>query len=121
MATYYSEDHEWLDVEGEIATIGITAHAAEQLGDIVFIELQDEGTSFDKGDEIGVIESVKAASDLYAPVTGEVVEANQAIADTPASVNDSPEEDAWFYKIRITDESELEALMDADAYKAMTS
>lgn len=119
MATYYTDDHEWLQVEGDIATVGITTHAAEQLGDIVFIELKDEGDSFEKGDEIGVVESVKAASDIYAPVTGEVIEANQSIVDTPASVNESPEEDGWFYKIRISDESELEGLMNEDAYKAM--
>ena len=121
MALYYTDDHEWLDVDGDIATIGITQYAAEQLGDVVFIELQDEGSEFEKGDEIGVVESVKAASELYAPVTCEIIEANQSIADTPAAVNDSPEEDAWFYKIRVKDASELDALMDADAYKALIS
>lgn len=121
MTLYYTEEHEWLDVEGDIATLGITAHAAEQLGDIVFVELRGEGDDFAKGDEIAVIESVKAASELYAPLACEIIEANQSTADTPASVNESPEENAWFYKIRISDVSELDALMDADAYKAMIS
>ncbi|WP_112323105.1 glycine cleavage system protein GcvH [Oceanibium sediminis] len=117
MALYYTEDHEWLDVDGDIATIGITAHAAEQLGEVVFVELKDAGESFEQGDEIGVVESVKAASEIYAPVTGEIMEANEALADTPANVNESPESDAWFYKIKIADAGELEKLMDEAAYK----
>jgi len=120
MATYYSEDHEWIavDEEGDTATVGITGHAAEQLGDIVFVELRDPGEKFRMGDEIGVIESVKAASELYAPVDGEIIEANEALPESPASVNESPEENAWFYRIRIDDVSQLDGLMDIEAYKA---
>lgn len=117
MAVYYSEDHEWLEVDGDTANMGITAHAAEQLGEVVFVELKEPGESFGKGDEIGVVESVKAASEIYAPVSGEIVEANEKLADEPASVNESPEGDAWFYKIKITDAAELEELMDEAAYK----
>jgi len=119
MATYYTEEHEWIEVEDDIATIGITEHAAEQLGDAVFIELKDEGESFEKGDEIGVVESVKAASEIYAPVTGEIVEANESLVDNPAEVNESPESDAWFYRIRISDPKELDDLLDEKAYKAL--
>ncbi len=119
MAIYYTEDHEWVDVDGDIATVGITVHAAEQLGEVVYVELKEPGDTFEKGDEIGVVESVKAASEIYAPVTGEIVEANEALAETPADVNDSPESDAWFYKIRMKDETELAELMDEAAYKQM--
>ncbi|MEM8789682.1 MAG: glycine cleavage system protein GcvH [Pseudomonadota bacterium] len=119
MATYYTEDHEWVDVDGDTATVGITAHAAEQLGDVVFLELKGSGETFEKGAEMGVIESVKAASEIYAPVACEILEANDTLADSPADVNESPESRAWFYKIRITDAAELEGLMDAAAYKAM--
>ena len=115
----YTEDHEWLDVDGDTATLGITAHASEQLGEVVFVELKDSGDTFEKGDEMGVVESVKAASDIYAPVNCEVLEGNEEIVDTPALVNDSPESDGWFYKVKILDESELEGLMDETAYKAM--
>jgi len=121
MSKYFSEDHEWVVVDGDVATIGITEHAAQQLGDIVFIELKESGEEFDQGDEIGVIESVKAASEIYAPVDGEVVEANEDLADNPSNVNASPEGDAWLYKIKISDASQLEALMDADAYKAFVA
>lgn len=119
MTTYYSEDHEWIAVEGDIATIGITAHAAEQLGEVVFIEQKDEGDDFEKGDEIGVIESVKAASELYAPIDGEIVEMNGDLEDTPSKLNESPEGDAWIYKVKLTDASQLEDLMDLDAYKKL--
>ncbi|MGV6849719.1 MAG: glycine cleavage system protein GcvH [Marinibacterium sp.] len=119
MATYYSEEHEWIDVEDDIATLGITAHASEQLGDIVFVEQKDEGDSFAKGDEIGVIESVKAASEIYAPVDGEVIEVNQALADAPEMLNDDPEGDAWIYKIRVIDPSQLSDLMNRDGYAKM--
>lgn len=121
MTLYFSEEHEWLDVDGDTARLGITAHAAEQLGDVVFVELKDAGETFDKDDEIGVIESVKAASDIYAPVDGEILEANEALVDEPAKVNESPEGDAWMYVIKITDPSQLEDLMDANAYKDFTS
>lgn len=118
MAIYYSEDHEWVEVEGDTATIGITAHAAEQLGDIVFVDMKEEGDEFAKGDDIGVIESVKAASEIYAPVDGEVIEANEVLADNPAALNESPESDAWIYKVKIADAAQLDELMDADGYKA---
>ena len=121
MTTYYSEEHEWITVDGDSATIGITNHAAESLGDLVFIELNDAGEQFSKGDEIGVVESVKAASEIYAPVSGEIVEANTELADEPGKVNESPEGDAWLYKIKISDTSELAGLMDKAAYDEFTS
>lgn len=119
MTTYYSDDHEWIAVEGDVATIGITKHAADQLGEIVFIELKDVGDDFAKGDDIGVIESVKAASEIYAPVDGEVVEANGALEDAPASLNEDPESTAWIYKVKLADPAQLEELMDLDGYKAL--
>ncbi|MEE9453564.1 MAG: glycine cleavage system protein GcvH [Paracoccaceae bacterium] len=118
MTTYYSEEHEWLDVDGDTATLGITKHAAEALGEVVFVELKEAGDTFDKDDEIGVVESVKAASELYAPLAGEITEANTTLEDNPGAVNDDPEGNAWFYKIKIADSAELEALMDDTAYKA---
>ncbi|MES2173057.1 MAG: glycine cleavage system protein GcvH [Pseudomonadota bacterium] len=117
MSRYFTEEHEWIDVEDEIATVGITDYAQEQLGDIVFVELPVEGATFDKGDDAAVVESVKAASDVYAPISGEVVEANAALEDEPALVNSDAEEDGWFFKLRITDASELEGLMNEAAYK----
>ena len=117
--TYYSEEHEWLEVDGDVATLGITKHAAEQLGEVVFVELKDVGETFDKDDEIGVVESVKAASELYAPVAGEILEANEALVETPDLVNEDPEGNSWFYKISIADPSELESMMDEAAYKAL--
>lgn len=117
MATYYTEDHEWIEVDGDTAIIGITEYAAEQLGDVVYVELKEEGDSFDKGDEVGVVESVKAASEIYAPVSCEILEANESIVDNPASVNESPESDAWFYKVKIVDASELDDLMSESEYK----
>ncbi|NIJ15209.1 glycine cleavage system protein GcvH [Sphingobium vermicomposti] len=117
MSRYFTEEHEWIDVEDEIATVGITDYAQEQLGDIVFVELPVEGATFDKGDDAAVVESVKAASDVYAPISGEVVEANGALEDEPALVNSDAEEDGWFFKLRITDASELEGLMNEAAYK----
>ncbi|MGR3617409.1 MAG: glycine cleavage system protein GcvH [Paracoccaceae bacterium] len=118
MTTYYSEEHEWVTVEGDIATVGITQHAADQLGEIVFVEQREAGDDFEKGDEIGVIESVKAASEIYAPLDGEVVEANGALEESPGSLNESPEGDAWIYKIKLADASQLDDLMDLDGYKA---
>ncbi len=117
MTKLFSEDHEWLTVDGDIATIGITEHAAKLLGDIVFIELKEQGDDFERADDIGVIESVKAASEIYAPVDGEVVEANEELADNPSLVNESPEGTAWLYKIKISDASQLDDLMDAAAYQ----
>ncbi len=116
MSRYFTEDHEWVDVEGEIATVGITDYAQGQLGDIVFVELPVEGATFDKGDDAAVVESVKAASDVYSPVSGEVVEVNSALEEEPALVNSDAEEDGWFFKLRLTDPAELESLMNESAY-----
>ena len=118
MTTYYSEEHEWITVEGDTATIGITAHAAEQLGDIVFVDQKEEGDEFESGDEIGVIESVKAASDILAPLDGEIVEVNDVLADNPSLVNDDPLNDGWFFKMKVEDLSVLDEYMDEAAYKA---
>ncbi|TGY87201.1 glycine cleavage system protein GcvH [Marinicauda algicola] len=115
--TRYTKDHEWIRVEGQDGTVGITPYAADQLGDVVFVELPEVGKSFKQGDEIAVVESVKAASEIYAPVSGEVVAVNEALEDEPAKVNESPEGEGWFFKIRIKDSSEIEGLMDADAYQ----
>ncbi len=116
MSRYFTEEHEWIDVEGEIATVGITDYAQGQLGDIVFVELPDEGKTFTRGDDAAVVESVKAASDVYAPVSGEVVEVNSALEDEPALVNSDADEDGWFFKLRITDPEELKSLMNETAY-----
>jgi len=114
----YTKEHEWIRVEGDVAVIGITEHAQEQLGDVVFVDLPDVGQAVEKGGDAAVVESVKAASDIYAPVTGEVVEVNGALEDDPAKVNADAEGDGWFVKIKIADTSELDDTMDADAYKA---
>jgi glycine cleavage system H protein len=116
----YTEDHEWITVDGDVATVGITDHAQEQLGEVVFVEVPDAGRAVSKGEEIAVVESVKAASEIYAPVSGEVVEGNAALADTPDTVNSDPYGAAWFFKIRMSDPSELDGLMDEAAYKAHT-
>nr|WP_298898977.1 glycine cleavage system protein GcvH [uncultured Altererythrobacter sp.] len=118
MPRFFTDEHEWIDVEGDTATVGITDYAQEQLGDIVFVELPDVGTMLDKAGDAAVVESVKAASDVYAPISGEVTEANGALEDDPALVNTSPEEDGWFFRMTIGDKSELEGLMDDKAYKA---
>jgi len=117
--TYFSEDHEWIDVEGDIGMIGITDHAQDQLGDIVFLELPEVGTSFAKGDELAVVESVKAASEVYAPVSGEVVEINELLKDNPDAVNKDAEGDGWFVKLALGNVTEVGDLMDDDAYKAL--
>lgn len=117
MSRYFTEEHEWIDVDGDIATVGITEYAQEQLGDIVFVELPAEGVKFDKGDDAAVVESVKAASDVYAPISGEVVEANGALEEEPALVNSDPEEDGWFFKLRVADSSEFEGLMNEADYR----
>ena len=118
MARYFTDEHEWIDLEGDLATVGITDYAQGQLGDIVFVELPEVGKMVEKGGEAAVVESVKAASDVYAPITGEVMEANAALEEDPALVNTSPEEDGWFFRMTVADKSELEGLMDAKAYKA---
>ncbi|WP_422344275.1 glycine cleavage system protein GcvH [Parasphingorhabdus sp.] len=118
MSRYYTDEHEWVDVEGETATVGITDYAQEQLGDIVFVETPEIGAELDQGDDAAVVESVKAASDVYAAVSGTVVEVNEALEDEPALVNSSAEEDGWFFRLTLSDMSELEDLMDEKAYKA---
>ncbi len=118
MARYFTDEHEWIDVEGDTATVGITDYAQEQLGDIVFVELPDVGAMLDKGGDASVVESVKAASDVYAPLTGEVTEANPALEEDPALVNISPEEEGWFFKLTISDKDELGGLMNGKAYKS---
>ncbi|WP_298301076.1 glycine cleavage system protein GcvH [uncultured Erythrobacter sp.] len=118
MPRYFTDEHEWIDVEGESATVGITDYAQEQLGDIVFVELPSVGAMLDKGGDAAVVESVKAASDVYAPISGEVTEGNEALEEEPALVNSSPEEDGWFFRMTIGDKSELEGLMDDKGYKA---
>ena len=118
MTVYYSEEHEWISVDGDTATVGITDFAQGQLGDIVFVEVPEAGRTVAKGGEAAVVESVKAASDVYAPVSGEIVEGNAALTDSPDLVNSDPEGEGWFFKLRLSDPSELEGLMDADAYKA---
>ncbi|WP_417718592.1 glycine cleavage system protein GcvH [Salipiger sp.] len=113
----YTEEHEWLRVEDDVVVVGITAHAAEQLGDVVFVELPDEGTTVSKDDEVVVIESVKAASDILAPLDGEIVEVNSVLVDEPGKVNDDPEGEAWFFKMTVEDMSALDELMDEAAYR----
>ena len=118
MTRYFTDEHEWIDVEDDIATVGITDYAQQQLGDIVFVELPEVGALIEQGKDAAVVESVKAASDVYAPITGEITETNPALEDDPALVNSSPEEDGWFFKMTIADEGELDGLMDEDGYKA---
>jgi glycine cleavage system H protein len=115
--TKYTSDHEYIRIENDIGTIGISEYAQDKLGDIVFVELPEIGKQLSKGQEAAVVESVKAASEVYAPVSGEVVEVNNAIVDNPALVNEDPEGGAWFIKLRIGNPRELDALMSADAYK----
>lgn len=119
MSTYYTEDHEWIRVDGDTGTVGISNYAQEQLGDIVFVEVPDEGRDLAKGDEAAVVESVKAASEVYAPVSGAVIENNSALEADPALVNSDAEGEGWFFTMTIADESELEGLMDEAAYQAM--
>ena len=113
----FSKEHEWITLNGDIATIGITQHATEMLGDIVFVELPEKGSSVVKDGNAGVVESTKAASDVYTPVSGEVVENNQSIVDDPAKINSDPENEAWFFKLKIKDKSELDTLMSKEEYE----
>lgn len=117
MSKYFTEDHEWITVDGDVGTIGITKYAAEQLGDVVFVEVPEIGASFDAGDDMAVVESVKAASDVYAPIGGEITAANEALADAPETVNADPEGAGWFCKIKVADAGALEKLMDEAKYK----
>ncbi len=118
MTTYFTKEHEWLRVEGDIATVGITDYAQAQLGDVVFADVPEAGRTVSKGGEAAVVESVKAASDVYSPASGEVVEANAALADEPALVNTDPQGAGWFFKLKLSDVSELDGLMDETAYTA---
>ena len=118
MPRYYTDEHEWIDVDGDTATIGITDFAQDQLGDIVFVEVPAAGTELARGAEAAVVESVKAASDVYSPIGGTVTEANSALEDDPALVNSSPEADGWFFKLKVADAGELDGLMNAEKYKA---
>jgi len=113
----FTEDHEYIRVDGDIGTVGITAHAQEQLGDVVFVEVPEVGRTVNRKEAIAVVESVKAASDIFAPVSGEVVESNAELASNPGLVNEDPEGKAWFFKLRITDKSQLDGLMDRAAYE----
>ena len=113
----FTEEHEWLRVEGDEVVVGITNHAAEQLGDVVFVELPEEGTTVSKDDEVVVIESVKAASDILAPIDGEITEVNGALTDNPSMVNDDPQGEAWFFKMKVSDASQMDDFMDEAAYQ----
>ena len=112
----FSKEHEWIKLEGEIAIIGITKHATEMLGDIVFVELPEKGSSVEKDGTAGVVESTKAASDVYTPVSGEIVDTNQTIVEDPAKINQDPEGDAWFFKMKMKDTSEMDSLMNKEEY-----
>jgi glycine cleavage system H protein len=112
----YSQEHEWVMVDGEIGTVGITDHAANELGDVVFVELPETGSEFNQGDTVGTIESVKAVADLYLPVSGEIVEINESVVDGPELVNADPMDSGWLVKVKLSDPAELDALMDAGAY-----
>ena len=117
MSLYFTKEHEWVRVDGDVATVGISNHAQEALGDIVFAEVPEAGRNLSKGDDAAVVESVKAASDVYSPVAGEVIEGNSAIADDPSLINRDPEGEGWFFKLKLGDTSELQGLMDEAAYR----
>ena len=119
MTTKYTDDHEWVSLEGDVATFGITDHAQEQLGELVFIELPEVGSQLTKGGEAAVVESVKAASDVYAPVSGEVVEVNGALEAEPTKVNEEPQGSGWLIKVKLSDASEMDSMMDAEAYSQL--
>jgi len=113
----FSKQHEWVSAEGDVATIGITKHATEMLGDIVFVELPNKGNNIEKEDQVGVVESTKAANDVYTPISGEVVERNQSIVDDPSKINSDPENEGWFFKLKIKDKSEIDILMNEEEYE----
>ena len=121
MSRYFTPEHEWIDIDGTTGTVGITDYAQGQLGDIVFVEVPEDGRELEKGGDAAVVESVKAASDVYAPVSGTVIEGNPALADDPSLVNSDPEGEGWFFRLTLSDPAELEALMDEDAYKAFVA
>jgi len=114
---HYTKDHEWVKVDGDTATVGITQYAAEQLGDVVYVELPEAGRELKKGEGAAVVESVKAASDVYSPVSGEVLETNEALGDSPGTVNSAPETSGWFLRLRLSDRSDLDSLLDEEAYR----
>ena len=118
MTVYYTKEHEWIQVDGDTATVGITDYAQSQLGDVVFVEVPEAGRQLSKGGEAAVVESVKAASDVYAPVSGEVIEGNAALVDDPSLANSDPEGEGWFFKLLLSDNHELGELMSAEEYKA---
>jgi glycine cleavage system H protein len=118
MSKKFTKDHEWISLDGDIATVGITAYAQEQLGDVVFVEVPEAGRQVSQGDDAAVVESVKAASEVYAPLSGEVVEGNGALEANPELVNQSPDEDGWFFKMTLSDAGQLDELMDEAAYQA---
>ena len=117
----FTEDHEWLDITGDVATVGITKHAVEQLGDLVFVELPSVGSKFSKGDSAATVESVKAASDVYCPLDGEITEVNEAIVNDSSLVNADPQGAAWFFKVRLASPKEIDGLMDRKAYEAFAA
>ena len=116
MSKKFTKDHEWVSLDGDIATVGITAYAQEQLGDVVFVEVPESGRQVAQGDDAAVVESVKAASEVYAPVSGEIVEGNEALSDNPALVNEAPDSEGWFFRLKLTNSDELDGLMDEAAY-----
>lgn len=120
MTVKYTQEHEWIKLDGDVATVGITAHAQDALGDVVFVDLPEPGKRYAKGDVAGVVESVKAAADVYMPIAGEVTEVNEALRAEPALANSDPLGQGWFFKVRLADTSELDALMDEAAYAAFT-
>ena len=117
MTVKYTREHELVDIEGDVATVGITFYAQEQLGDVVFVDLPEPGQMCDQGSEVAVVESVKAASDIYAPITGQIIESNAALSDRPELINEDPENDGWFFKLQLSDPEELEDLMDEADYQ----
>ncbi|MCL6607315.1 MAG: glycine cleavage system protein GcvH [Geminicoccaceae bacterium] len=117
MTTYYTKDHEWIRIEGSTATVGVSEHAQEQLGDVVYVELPEVGRAVRAGEQVAIVESVKAASEVYSPVSGKIVAANQALADNPGLVNEDAEGGAWFFKIELADPAELANLMNTEAYR----
>ena len=121
MPRYFTTEHEWIDVDGDVGTVGISEYAQGQLGDIVFVDVPDEGKEIAKGDEAAVVESVKAASDVYAPASGTVLEGNAALADDPSLVNSDPEGEGWFFRLTLTDPDEVDDLMDEAAYEAFVA
>ena len=121
MTTKYTEDHEWISVEGDIATVGITVHAQDALGDVVFVDLPEVGKSFEQKEIAGVVESVKAAADVYMPISGEVTEVNEALRADPSLANSDPLKSGWFFKVKLSDPSQVDALLDEAAYAAFSA